>query len=313
MMRLGRATFLMGLTTLLPAAARAQGDLEKLQGTWTGRAFDGQLTITMVIKGTDVTSTQSGRGGSATTKGVLRIDESSVPKSFTIDMRGDAKVDLKDEAKAEERKSPTTGTIGKSMMLGIYKLEGDTFTLCADVLGEKRPTQFSEDRRKGGGLLLVYSRPGAAKAAAPGSVDLPKLQGAWKGVLDDGAKKTDVLLVIDKKTATIHRGEDRKHPASSSIALNEQLAMKGIDFKPHKTNTAEPLKGFAIYRLDEDRLEIAIHKSGSRPKDFTASKTQPVLTLTRTDEDLAAQPAAKSKGQLPQRRPRAPRRPGSRR
>ena len=131
-------------------------------------------------------------------------------------------------------------------------------------------------------------------------------------MLDDGDKKTDVLLVIDKKTATIHRGKDCKHPASSSIALDEKLAPKGIDFSPHKTNTAEPLKGFAIYRLDEDQLEIAIHKSGSRPKDFTASKTQLVLTLTRTDEEVAAQPAATSKGQLPQRRPTAPMRPGSR-
>src|SRR4051794_39436358 len=106
MTRLGRATLLMGLVTLLPAAARAQGDLDKLQGTWVGRAMNGQMSVRMEIKGREVTSTSSGRGGSATTKGTLTLDESAAPKSFTVDMTGDAKLDLKGAAAAEDRKSP---------------------------------------------------------------------------------------------------------------------------------------------------------------------------------------------------------------
>jgi uncharacterized protein (TIGR03067 family) len=109
-------------------------DLEGLQGTWTqtawefaGRTIPGDLLdkhrVTLVIKGDTLTETAKGH--------------ENEPSSCTIKLNPDKspkEVDFVD-------KNPDPGQL-PAVFLGIYKLEGDTFTECMSRAGQPRPTEF---------------------------------------------------------------------------------------------------------------------------------------------------------------------------
>jgi uncharacterized protein (TIGR03067 family) len=108
-------------------------DPDLLQGTWTiktlqidGQAVPGGSSIRL-SGNTFVT-----RSMGAEYEGTFKLDESRAPK--TIDM---------------------TFTIGPekgNTALGIYKLDGDTWTICLTVTAKERPTTFAT--KKGSGLAL---------------------------------------------------------------------------------------------------------------------------------------------------------------
>ena len=120
----------------------SQQELAKLQGEWLmeSREMRGQKTrdeivkqFTLTIQGNQwiVNSTDPQASLARTT---IQVDPTNNPKSIDLTMEG------------------------KEVALGIYKLEGDTLTLCRNTAtGDvERPTEFKTSAD--GGMLIVWKR-----------------------------------------------------------------------------------------------------------------------------------------------------------
>ncbi|MDB5351410.1 MAG: hypothetical protein JWN86_2657 [Planctomycetota bacterium] len=128
--------------------ANPAGDLEGLRGTW--------VTVSLVNNGrtlVDETSppTTTGRitklayngnswmvrlGDKAVATGITKIDSTKTPKE----------IDVMDES----------GMKNARTQLGIYKLDGDTYTYCVAPPGKPRPTEFAS--KEGSRHSLVVSK-----------------------------------------------------------------------------------------------------------------------------------------------------------
>jgi uncharacterized protein (TIGR03067 family) len=125
---------------------KARSDLEKLQGTWVvvsmesgaGKAPEDEVKgITFVVKDERATLNQ-GEGKSM--DAVLKLDPGKSPKEFDMTVN---------EGGREE------------VHLGIYKLEGDTFTLCKSHPPDGRPTEFTTKEGSKFPIVAVFKRKAA--------------------------------------------------------------------------------------------------------------------------------------------------------
>jgi uncharacterized protein (TIGR03067 family) len=123
-----------------------KGDLKKLQGAWKATslnyngedvATDGKGKIKLVFKG-DTASVQAGkRVTDEYAKIQIKLDADTKPKCIDITI--------------------SAGSQKGASMEGIYKLEGDKFTLCVKVLGMERPTKFESPAGESS-ALIVFER-----------------------------------------------------------------------------------------------------------------------------------------------------------
>jgi uncharacterized protein (TIGR03067 family) len=115
------------------AAEKPRGDavkkeLKKFEGTWKivslevegmklpAKAFEGAR---LIIKGDAFTMKEE----KVTHKGTFKVDPTKKPKMIDLIF--------------------TEGPAKGKTLLGIYELEGDTYTICLAVKGKKRPTTFT--------------------------------------------------------------------------------------------------------------------------------------------------------------------------
>ena len=147
---IARAVCLVAVMLMVAAdkpdkAAKKEKDIDKLQGEWTMvsmetrgvKSTDEQIKgHTLTVKG-DRWTFKPGNGSASTA--TVKLDPSKNPK--LIDLLFDA----------PRRKVPSWG---------IYKLEGDTMTLCRTKGKNPRPGEFKTTADAG--LLVVWK-----KAAAP--------------------------------------------------------------------------------------------------------------------------------------------------
>jgi RNA polymerase sigma factor (sigma-70 family) len=128
----------------LAAEGKGKTDKEKLQGTWVivseergGKKINADAEeikgATLTIKGDKATLTMGGRTQEAT----FTIDLGKTPKEIDL-----------------------TGDDGGGVMthLGIYKLEGDVFTLCKSHPPEARPDQFASKEGERWPAVFVFKR-----------------------------------------------------------------------------------------------------------------------------------------------------------
>jgi uncharacterized protein (TIGR03067 family) len=143
---LARATFVFVAVLLtITAAAPAQDvkqELEKLQGDWTvvsleilGKpaaeaTFKTQKLLITGDHGTFILA------GGQQNKFTMKIDPSKDPKTIDLTIMA---VD------------------GERISRGIYKLEGDTLTICRTMGTKERPKEFKTSAQAGG-MLVVHKR-----------------------------------------------------------------------------------------------------------------------------------------------------------
>ena len=121
----------------------AKGDLAKLAGAWEAKVgANKDRSIVVEFKGSSVSAKLTGDdGNSATYKGEAKINESASPK--TIDF-----VKFKGEDGNE---------LGGDN-LGLYKIEGETLTICAGGHGNPRPSEFKGEAGGEGPNLWTFTR-----------------------------------------------------------------------------------------------------------------------------------------------------------
>lgn len=138
---------LLAACVVVPTALRAaedpapEGDLAKLQGQWkTNVGPDKDIPVVVEIKGKAVTVLlTNNQGEKVELKGEVKLDEKASPK--TCDWINFKRQDGSD---AEPN-------------LGIYKIDGDTLTVCNGGPNNPRPTEF-KDGDNGPPNLLVLER-----------------------------------------------------------------------------------------------------------------------------------------------------------
>jgi uncharacterized protein (TIGR03067 family) len=124
-----------------PDHATTEAELAKLQGSWTMASLetrgktapaDSITNYVLTIKG-DVWTVAG--GGQQATRCSIRLYPSDSPK----------RIDL----------TPTNGN-AQARSQGIYKLDGDTLTLCRTLAGRERPKEFKTTESTG--ILAVWKR-----------------------------------------------------------------------------------------------------------------------------------------------------------
>ena len=139
-----RAVLAVAVVLLLAATLPAQDtnqDLEMLQGKWTMESQEsrGRQTLDQAVKQSKLTI--QGDQWIVTFPGGLKNQ-----MTFKIDPSKDPKtMDLLTKDGGKE-----------SVSLGIYKLEGDTLTLCRTVGNRYRPKEFKTTAEAG--ILVVWKR-----------------------------------------------------------------------------------------------------------------------------------------------------------
>ena len=141
--------FLVVTTLTAPAilADEPQGDLAKLQGTWSSKVGSNkEIQAKMTVK------------GSAIEINLTRPDNQQIT--------------LKAEMKLDEKASPKAADWVKVIAPGgqelpsiklIYKLEGDTLTICMAAAERERPRNF-EAAKGSGNTLMTFKREPASKS-----------------------------------------------------------------------------------------------------------------------------------------------------
>ncbi len=239
-------------------------DLDALQGTWTVTALklDGRKMsagmlagATVVVKGNRFTS----NGMSAVYKGTLELNTSTRP--HRLDMKFDA--------------GPEKGNTN----LAIYKLDGDTWTMCIATRGTKRPSGFESKPETGVALETLtrgkVSKP-AKKAGPPKKTPafpVTEFEGEWKlvsAVMDGKPMEESLVQWVRRVTS----GNETRVLAGPQVMLevvfthDSSASPKTIDY----LNTAGSNNGksqLGIYKNESGILTFCLAAPGKpRPKTF---------------------------------------------
>jgi len=252
-------------------------DLDKLQGKWhlTSLETDGQVMPgdsfggAIVITGKRFVSLGMG----ASYEGTLELDDKKTPKTFQLLF--------------------TVGHAAGTRNLGIYKLDGETWTMCLATRGTVRPRSFST--KPGTGYALQTLERGAApkkksaKKAMPTrgqatSAPPPELTSlgartAWEGEWEmvsavfNGAAMADDMVKWCKR---ITRGNVTAVMAGPQVMLKASFVLDDSKTPPavdyvnlEGSNARKPQAG--IFSLRGDELKICMAAPGNpRPADFAS-------------------------------------------
>ena len=251
-----------------PAADEPKGDLALLQGSWSAKVGpEKNIPITLTIKGNDVDlAVARPDGQEARLKGEIKIDDKASPR--TVDFL----------------KFSTPGGDDVPTNLGLYKLEGDNWTVCSGGPGNDRPTKF-EGGEGAPPTLTTWMRVKPAAAEKPPEGDLAKFQGAWTARAEGADLAIDLEIKGNAVTAKWARGDGTDVDLRGELRLNDKASPPTIDFFHFKDATGEAMKdNLGVYKIDGETIRLAVGGAGNeRPADLKAEggEGSAVLTLTR--------------------------------
>jgi RNA polymerase sigma-70 factor (ECF subfamily) len=132
----------------------AKKELELLQGDWVqvwsevrGKRHTSMSEVSLTIK--------EDQWIVKLKNGMSKVEGDSVVKTKDgIEITSTIKIDPSQDPKAIDLKTTTGGK--EKITLNIYKLDGDTLTVCKTVNGKERPTEFKTTKEEG--LLAEYKR-----------------------------------------------------------------------------------------------------------------------------------------------------------
>jgi uncharacterized protein (TIGR03067 family) len=238
------------------------GDLEKLQGTWTivdleveGRAMPGGSRV--VLEGDRFTTIAMGSDYG----GTVELNSAKSPKTFDLLF--------------------TSGPHKGAKSLGVYELDGDTWRICLAFAGIKtRPKEFAT--KPGSGFALETLRRGDLSLAGEPSAEADagpptELEGDWEMVSGsfDGYPMQASLVKQGRRTArgnrlTVMFGGQVYMKAR--VTLDSSTSPKQIDYAVAAGVGAGTVQ-LGIYEMDEKKLKLCMSPAGqSRPNDFTSVK-----------------------------------------
>jgi uncharacterized protein (TIGR03067 family) len=260
-------------------ASKKPTDLDHLQGRWRLTAVEtdgnempdvGYADASITIRGTEFISHGMGDGYS----GTIELLDAKKPKAFDLLFTG----------------GPPAGMRNR----GIYKLDGDTWTICLATRGDARPRSFAT-RPDTGYALEMLVRDTAAKrhrperSAEPREVQIPRVARD-----DNGSAATAiegefpmVAAVIDGKPLApdmvkwckrVTHGNVTMVLAGPQSMLDATFTLDPSHSPPHidYVNRSGKNKGKAqagIYEIEGNTLRICVAPpGGARPKDFTSKK-----------------------------------------
>ena len=228
-------------------------DLDRLQGTWNivaleieGQKFPpGGSSIT--IAGDAFVSRNMG----AVYEGTVRLDETRAPKALDLNFT----------------KGPEAGGVG----LGIYALDGDTWTICLGFAGKTRPAEFRAPKGTGYALETLKreiggsTTPDQSDAVHHGALD-PALEGEWAMVscTQDGQPMDPGFV---KSARRRFRGTDTQLLVGGKTYMTSRCT---TDAEHDPKEIAYPdLRQHGIYAISGATLRTALAPvSDQRPRDF---------------------------------------------
>ena len=246
------ATSLAAANRPASAADEPKGDLARLQGTWTAKVGPNKdIPITLSIKDSVIELAGSRpNGGDFKLKGEIKLDEKASPK--TLDW------------------VKFTGPQGNELPEnpGIYKLDGDSWTICAGGPGNDRPTKF-EAGEGGPPNLTTWARVKTDEKPIPG--DLGKFQGSWAAKAGENEELAILMTVKGNAvTARLDRGDGNVIEMKGEMRVNELANPKTIDFFHFTGGDGEDAKdNLGIYAFDGEKIKVRVGGAGNeRPTEF---------------------------------------------
>jgi len=236
-------------------------EIENLQGTWNIVALevDGKKmpasAVTgskIVVKGDRFSTIAMG----AAYQGTLEVDAGKSPRALNMKF--------------------TEGPEKGNTNFAIYELDEDTWTICINMTGRNRPTEFATAPGSGQALETLKRQKEAPVTKTPLNVDLepvPELEGEWRMVscVRDGFPLDSMMLKHGRRVA---KGNETTTLFGNQVFMKARYAVdrtkepKTIDFF-----LADGQTQYGIYELDGANFKVCFAAPGQlRPTEFTSTQ-----------------------------------------